>query len=75
MSIKYTGWENLDKGYINFSVGGMNKEDVKKWVAFRHHIFLGDTIDGGVWEFEDNLPKCFLWRQSNNFTFAFYFAV
>jgi hypothetical protein len=32
----------------------MNKGDAKK---LRHHIFLGDTIDRGVWEFEDKLPK------------------
>lgn len=62
MWIKYAGWENLDKGYINVSVGSMNKEDAKKWVALRHHIFLGDTVNGGVWEFEDNLPKYVLRR-------------
>lgn len=57
MWIKDTGWDDPVKGYINVSVGSMNKEDAKKWVSLRHHIFLGDTIDGGVWQFEDNLPK------------------
>jgi len=55
--IKDTGWEDFEKGYINVTVGSMRKEDAKRWVALRHHIFLGDTIDGGVWEFEDKLPK------------------
>jgi hypothetical protein len=57
MWIKDTGWDDPVKGYINVSVGSMDKEDAKKWVSLRHHIFLGDTVDGGVWEFEDNLPK------------------
>src|SRR5579862_40739 len=55
--IKDKGWDDPEKGYINVSVGSMNKEDAKKWVHLRHHIFLGDTINGGVWDFEDNLPK------------------
>jgi hypothetical protein len=55
--IKDRGWDDLEKGYINVTVGSMKKEDAKKWVALRHHIFVGDTIDGGVWEFEDKLPK------------------
>lgn len=62
MWIKDTGWEDLEKGYINVTVGGMKKEEAKKWVALRHHIFLGDTIDGGVWEFEDKLPKYVLFE-------------
>jgi hypothetical protein len=57
MWIKDTGWDDPVRGYINVSVGSMDKEDAKKWVSLRHHIFLGDTIDGGVWEFEDKLPK------------------
>jgi len=55
--IKDRGWDDLEKGYINVTVGSMKKEDAKRWVALRHHIFLRDTIDGGVWEFEDKLPK------------------
>jgi len=58
--IKDLGWENPNKGigYIAITVGSMNKEDAKKWISLKHHIFLGDTINGGVWEFQDNLPKC-----------------
>lgn len=57
MWIKDTGWDDPEKGYINVSVGSMDKEDAKKWVCIQRHIFLGDTINGGVWEFEDKLPK------------------
>jgi hypothetical protein len=46
-----------ETGYINVSVGTMDKDDAKKWVHIRHHIFLGDTLNGGVWEFQDDLPK------------------
>jgi hypothetical protein len=53
--------DKWDGGYIIVSVGSMRKEDAKKWVDVRHHIFLGDTIEGGVWKFQDDLPKYVLW--------------
>ena len=43
-------------GYMNATAGSIN-EGAKKWIALRYRIFLGDTIDGGVWELEDKLPK------------------
>ena len=56
--IKDTGWDDpKDKGYINVSVGSMEKKDAKKWIDILYHIFMGDTVNGGVWEFEDKLPK------------------
>ena len=62
MWIKDKGWDDREKGYINVSVGTMEKEGAKKWVQLRYHIFMGDTIDGGVWEFQDQLPKSvFFW--------------
>jgi|SRR5579859_2087112 len=57
MLIKDPGWDDPYKGYLNVSVGSMDKEDAKRWVELRHHIFLGDTINGGVWDFEDSMPK------------------
>ena len=41
MWIKDTGWENLDKGYINVSVGSMNKEDAKKVGIFASSYIFG----------------------------------
>jgi hypothetical protein len=38
----------------------MKKEDAKKWIDILYHIFMGDTMNGGVWEFEDKLPKYFV---------------
>jgi len=57
MWMKYTGWDDPETGRIDVCVGTMNKHDAKKWINLRHHIFMGDTINGGVWEFEDSLPK------------------
>lgn len=41
----------------------MNKEDAKKWVALRHYIFLGATVNVGAWEFEDNLHMYGEWEK------------
>jgi len=57
MWMKYTGWDDPETGCIFVTVGTMDKHDAKKWVNIRYHIFMGDTINGGVWEFEDSLPK------------------
>lgn len=57
MWIKDKGWDDPQEGYINVSVGSMDKEAAKKWVDLQYHIFMGDTIQGGVWEFQDQLPK------------------
>jgi hypothetical protein len=59
--IKDTRWDDPNVlGLINVSVGSMKKEDAKKWVYIRHHIFMGDTVNGGTWEFKDDLPKYML---------------
>ena len=67
MWIKDEGWDDPEKGYINVSVGTMDKEDAKIWVHLRYHIFLGDTINGGVWDFQDSLPKFVLFQDSANY--------
>ena len=55
--IKDTGWEDLEKGYINFT--GEHEGGCEEVGCVAASDLLGDIIDGGFWEFDDKSPKYF----------------